>query len=72
MIRLRNRLFIVVALAVFAAAPLSGCGKKNDTKPPSKGSSFPKTYPSGATQSDAAPNGALSMRQLAFLKGREQ
>ncbi|MBT5110222.1 MAG: hypothetical protein HOM25_16210 [Rhodospirillaceae bacterium] len=72
MSRLRNRLFIIATMAVLATAPLAGCGKKNEPKPPSKDSSFPKAYPSGAPRSDAAPNGTLSMHQLAFLKGRNQ
>jgi hypothetical protein len=68
---LRNRLLIVVALAVFAAAPLSGCGKKNAPKPPSKDSTYPKAYPNGAPRSDAAPV-PLSTRQLAVLKDHGQ
>ncbi len=72
MSRLRNRLLIAVALAVFAVAPLSGCGKKGDPKPPRKDTSFPKAYPSGAPRSNAAPNKLSKSHQLAFRTERSQ
>ena len=58
MIQLHRRRFVRLITAVVATTALgslAGCGKKGGTKPPSKDSTFPKTYPSGSRQSDAPP-----------------
>jgi hypothetical protein len=64
----KKQIVVAAALTFIVAAPLSGCGKKDDPKPPSKDSIYPKAYPKGAPRSDAAPNDL----QFAFKVNRAQ
>ncbi len=40
-----TRILALVFVAILAAAPLTGCGKKGDPKPPEKSSTYPQQYP---------------------------
>ena len=40
-----TRIVALLFAAILLAAPLSGCGKKGDPKPPDKNSSYPQQYP---------------------------
>jgi hypothetical protein len=58
---INRRRFVGYSMASLAVAALAACGKKNSPKPPSKDSTYPKPYPSGAKQSNAAPEANITL-----------
>jgi hypothetical protein len=61
MTHIHRRRFVGYAMAALASATLAACGKKNSPKAPSKDSPHPKPYPSGAKQSNAAPESNIML-----------